>query len=68
MHLKRWILLTCLTKGQIILREQGHNVLQFSKVFSIKLSSRNTNNGAAASFLAAAPYVLNGFRYCPYSW
>ena len=50
------------------MREQGHNVLQFSKVFSIKLSSRNTNNGAAASFLAAAPYVLNGFRYCPYSW
>lgn len=41
-------------------------MLQFSKVFSIKLSSRNTNNGAAASFLAAAPYVLNGFRYCPY--
>lgn len=39
-------------------------MLQFSKVFSIKLSSRNTNNGAAASFLAAAPYSLSRNPVC----
>ena len=61
------ILLTYLTKGQIILREQGHHVLQFSKVFSIKLSSRNTNNGGGVSFFVGAPCVFESFREFSFS-